>query len=151
MQSPAAPGVATPTATADQAHQAASATPAGEGTPAAAPTAAAAHVMPASAAASTAAAGDANKQAGEIDIRAIADCWIQVRDADHAILFSRVLKAGETYRVPHANLVMRVGNAGALAIAVDGKAAPPLGPLGALRRDVVLDPQALLAGTAVHG
>jgi hypothetical protein len=34
---------------------------------------------------------------------------------------------------------------------VDGKTAPPLGPLGTLRRDIVLDPQALLAGTAVRG
>jgi cytoskeleton protein RodZ len=88
---------------------------------------------------------------GQIDIRAVADCWIQVRDGEQTIVFSRVLKAGETYRVPQPGLVMRVGNAGALAIAVNGKPAPSIGPLGAQRRDVVLDPEALLAGTAVHG
>jgi cytoskeleton protein RodZ len=136
----------------DGASPAAGAAPATGGTPAAASAAAAAQVVPTSAAASPAAAGDeAATPAGRIDIRAIADCWIQVSGADHAILFSRVLKAGETYRVPQPGLVMRVGNAGALAIAVDGRTAPPLGPLGALRRDVVLDPRALLAGTAVHG
>ncbi|HTT80168.1 MAG TPA: RodZ domain-containing protein [Stellaceae bacterium] len=108
-------------------------------------------IVPASAALPEAAATDAAKPASPIDLHAIADCWIEVRAADHAVLFSGVLKAGETYHVPGSGMVMRVGNAGALAIDVGGKAAPPLGPLGALRRDVVLDPQALLAGTAVRG
>jgi hypothetical protein len=47
--------------------------------------------------------------------------------------------------------VLRTGNAGALAIAVDGKQVPPIGPAGALRRNVVLDPAALAGGTAVQG
>jgi cytoskeleton protein RodZ len=90
---------------------------------------------------------------GHIDIRAIADCWIRVSAAadQSIVVFSRVLKAGETYHVPRAGLVMRTGNAGALAVVVDGKPAPALGAIGALRRNVALDPQALLAGTAVHG
>lgn len=97
------------------------------------------------------AAAVVGKPDGQIDIRALADCWIQVRTADQSIVFSRVLKLGETYHVPRPGLMMRVGNAGALAIEVDGKAAPPIGPIGTLRRDVVLNPEALLAGTAVHG
>jgi cytoskeleton protein RodZ len=110
------------------------------------------HVVPASAAVSAEAAGDgATRSTSQIDIHATADCWIEVQNADHAVVFSRLLKAGETYHVPGPGLMMRVGNAGALAIDVGGKAAPPLGPLGTLRRDVVLDPQALLAGKAVHG
>ena len=89
---------------------------------------------------------------GQIDIRALSDCWIQVRSGeDQSVVFSRVLKAGETYHVPRAGLVLRTGNAGALAVVVDGKPAPAIGPIGTLRRDVALDPQALLAGTAVHG
>jgi len=98
-------------------------------------------------------AGDAAaKPAGNIDIRAVADCWIQVRSGeDQSVVFSRVLKAGETYHVPRAGLVLRTGNAGALALVVDGKPAPAIGAIGALRRDVTLDPQALLAGTAVRG
>jgi cytoskeleton protein RodZ len=94
-------------------------------------------------------AGEAN--AGRIEIRALADCWIQVRSADQSIVFSRVLKAGETYHVPRAGLALRTGNAGALAIAIDGKPAPTIGSIGTLRRDVELDPEALLAGTAVRG
>ena len=84
-----------------------------------------------------------------IDIRAITDCWIQVRSgADQSIVYSRVLKAGETYHVPRTGLVLRTGNAGALALLVDGKPAPSIGGIGAMRRNVALDPQALLAGTA---
>jgi cytoskeleton protein RodZ len=74
-----------------------------------------------------------------------------VRAADQSVVFSRVLKSGETYHVPRAGLSLRTGNAGALAIAVDGKPAPTIGPIGTLRRNVVLEPEALLAGTAVQG
>lgn len=89
---------------------------------------------------------------GRIALRALADCWIQVRASDQSIVFSRVLKAGETYHVPARNgLSMRTGNAGALAIEVDGKTAPSIGAIGTLRRNVALDPDALVAGTAVHG
>lgn len=91
------------------------------------------------------------KSPGPIEIRALADCWVQLRTADQTVVFSRVLKAGETYRVAQPGLVMRAANAGALAIAVGGKPVPAIGPVGTLRRDIVLDPGALLAGTAVKG
>jgi cytoskeleton protein RodZ len=91
-------------------------------------------------------------QAAKVSIRAVADCWIQVRAADQSIVFSRVLKSGEVYAVPpRAGLSLRTGNAGALEIAVDGKTVPSIGGIGALRRDVALDPTELTAGTAVHG
>jgi len=100
--------------------------------------------------AAAAPAGDAGAKSGEpIDIRALTDCWIQVRSGtDQSIVFSRVLKAGETFHVPRAGLILRTGNAGALALLVDGKPAPSIGGIGAQRRNVALDPQALLAGTA---
>ena len=86
-----------------------------------------------------------------IEIRAVADSWVQIRTADDTIVLSRVLKAGESYHVPRAGLLLRTGNAGALSIMVDGKPAPPLGPAGALRRNVALDPEALMAGKAARG
>lgn len=90
--------------------------------------------------------------ATRVAIKAVSDCWIQVRAADQSILFSRVLKSGETYQVPSkSGLSLRTGNAGALEIAVDGKPAPSIGAIGTLRRNVALDPEALLGGTAVHG
>jgi cytoskeleton protein RodZ len=86
-----------------------------------------------------------------IVMRAVADSWVQVRDADRSTLFTRLLKAGDTYRVPERpGASMLIGNAGGLEIMVDGKAAPPVGPMGAVRRDVALDPEALMAGTAVR-
>jgi cytoskeleton protein RodZ len=96
--------------------------------------------------------GPAAAQAGRISIRALADCWIQVRAPDQSIVFSRVLKSGEVYKVPaRMGLSLRTGNAGALEIDVDSKPAPSIGGIGTLRRDVALDPAALIAGTAVHG
>jgi len=87
-----------------------------------------------------------------VSIKALSDCWIQVRAPDQSIVFSRVLKSGEVYQVPgKPGLSLRTGNAGALEIAVDGKAAPSIGGVGMLRRNVALDPDALLGGTAVHG
>ncbi|HEX3863034.1 MAG TPA: RodZ domain-containing protein [Stellaceae bacterium] len=116
------------------------------------PGASPAGAVPSVAATPVVATPDAAPAAPGINIRAVADCWIQVRSADdQSIVFSRVLKAGETYHVPRTGLFLRTGNAGALTIAVDGKAAPTIGGIGALRRNVSLDPSALLAGTAVKG
>jgi cytoskeleton protein RodZ len=90
--------------------------------------------------------------ASKISIRALADCWIQVRGPDQSIVFSRILKSGEVYNVPsRTGLWLRTGNAGVLEIAVDGKPAPSIGGIGTLRRDVALDPAELAAGKAVHG
>src|SRR6266404_3396909 len=85
-----------------------------------------------------------------IVIRAIADSWVQIRDAGHSVLLGRVLKAGESYDVPdQPQLSMRTGNAGGLNITVDGNPALSIGPMGAVR-NVALEPQALMAGAAVH-
>jgi cytoskeleton protein RodZ len=87
-----------------------------------------------------------------VTITAVRDCWVQVRGADDAIVFSRVLKAGETYKVPsRSGLFLRTGNAGALQIDVGGKPVPSIGGIGILRRKVALDPSALEAGTAIRG
>jgi cytoskeleton protein RodZ len=95
-------------------------------------------------------AGDVAAPA-QIVIRATADSWVQIGDATRSVLFARILKSGESYRVPEgAGLSMRTGNAGALEITVNGDSVPPIGRIGAVRRNVALDPQALVAGTAVR-
>lgn len=82
-----------------------------------------------------------------IVIRATADSWIQIRDRDGSQ--ARILKPGEIYRVPdRPGLTMRTGNAGGIEILVDGKPAPSLGQSGQTR-NAVLDPDRLLAGTAI--
>jgi cytoskeleton protein RodZ len=86
-----------------------------------------------------------------IVIRATADSWVRVRDVGGSVLLDHVLKAGEIYNVPdRPGVSMRTGNAGGLEIIVDGKPAPPIGPNGAIR-NVSLEPQALILGTAAGG
>jgi cytoskeleton protein RodZ len=86
-----------------------------------------------------------------IVIRATADSWVRVRDVGGSVLLDHVLKAGESYHVPdRPGVSMRTGNAGGLEITVDGKPAPPIGPNGAIR-NLSLEPQALISGTAVGG
>jgi cytoskeleton protein RodZ len=87
----------------------------------------------------------------QIVIRATADSWVQIRDGTRSVLVARVLKPGESYQVPVGpGLSMRTGNAGGLEITVEGNPVPPIGRTGTVRRNVVLDPQALIAGTAVR-
>ena len=88
--------------------------------------------------------------AAEIVVRARMSSWSQVRDdAGNQLLITRLMRAGDTYRVPdRPGLRLLTGNAGALEILVGGEEAPAIGPVGAVRRDVALDPQRLLDGTA---
>ena len=95
------------------------------------------------------------KQFGEADgsarviMKATADSWVQVRDRAGTILFSRILRPGDTYAVPNRpGLILYTGSAGALDIMVDGKKAPSIGRVGFTERNVTLDPERLLAGTA---
>ncbi|HEY9567811.1 MAG TPA: DUF4115 domain-containing protein, partial [Thalassobaculum sp.] len=82
-------------------------------------------------------------------IRATGDSWVQVRDAQGAALFTRVLREGDVYRVPEqSGLRLATGNAGALEILVDGTPAPSLGSFGEVVRNVLLEPAQLIAGTA---
>jgi cytoskeleton protein RodZ len=87
----------------------------------------------------------------QIVLHATADSWVQIRDGTRSVLLARILKSGESYRVPDGTgLSMLTGNAGGLEITVNGNPAPSIGPTGAVRRNVALDPQALIAGTAVR-
>jgi cytoskeleton protein RodZ len=87
-----------------------------------------------------------------IVIRATADSWVRIRDVSGSVLLDHVLKPGEIYRVPdRAGVSMQTGNAGGLEITVDGKPAPSIGPNGAVRRNVSLEPQALISGPAAGG
>lgn len=75
------------------------------------------------------------------------DCWIQVREVDGSMLMSRLLRRGDSFRVPNRpGLNLMVGNAGALEVSVDGRKAPPLGATGQVRRDIRLDPERLASG-----
>lgn len=82
-------------------------------------------------------------------IRAITPAWVEITGQGGAVLLTQLLRTGDVYRVPNQPGIRLVtGNAGGLAFTVDGQDAPPIGPPGAVRRDVVLEPDALLSGTA---
>jgi cytoskeleton protein RodZ len=86
-----------------------------------------------------------------IIVHATADSWIEIRDARRSVLVARVLKAGESYRVPdQPGLSMRTGNAGGIEITCGGNPVPSIGRTGMVRRDIALDPQALTTGHAVR-
>ncbi len=82
-----------------------------------------------------------------IVLKANQDAWVQVRDRQGTLLLTRVLRVGDSYRVPNqADLTLLTGNAGGLEISVDGRTVAPLGPVGAVRRNIPLDPEGLING-----
>ena len=86
-----------------------------------------------------------------IILRATQDAWVQVRDSKEDLLFTRVLRSGDSYRVPNqAGLTLLTGNAGGLDVEVDGTYLGALGPVGSVRRNVILEP-AKLRDAAVPG
>lgn len=95
--------------------------------------------------------GEENSGA-RIVIHAAADSWVEVRDSTtDELLLTRVLFKGDRYLVPdREGLTLLTGNAGGLRIVVDGSDVPPIGPLGAVRRNVALEPTPLLSGNAAR-
>jgi cytoskeleton protein RodZ len=86
----------------------------------------------------------ARTDGGRIMLRAKADAWIQVREKSGSVLLNRVLRAGESWAVPpKGTLLMTTGNAGGTEVDLDGQPTAPIGPDGAVRRDIPLDPDTL--------
>ena len=111
--------------------------------PAAAPPAAPVPMAAAPAALYAPAVGDSR-----VVLRLKSDAWIQVRERQGQVLLNRVMRSGETWPVPKgAQLLLTTGNAGGTELLVDGATVPSLGPAGVVRRDVVLDPDVLKAGS----
>lgn len=72
-------------------------------------------------------------------LKATQESWLQVRDGNE-IVFTRVLKPGDTFRVPDKpNVKIRTGNAGGIVVMADGGESPPLGSVGQVLRDVAID------------
>ncbi len=72
--------------------------------------------------------------------------WVEIKDDKGAAILRQVLKPGDRYLVPdQKGLVISTGNAGGIKVLVDGKAVTPLGRPAQVKRNVPLDPEALLA------
>ncbi len=86
-----------------------------------------------------------------IVISAISDSWFRIVNPDHTVRYDGVLKAGRRYEVPDVpGMLLQTGKPDGLAFAVDGHPAPQLPGTLFVQVEAVLDPQALLAGTAVR-
>jgi cytoskeleton protein RodZ len=117
--------------------------------PTPAPAPAPAPAAPAPVASAPQAAPQTAAVSAAIEIRAKGDSWVQIRGQGGRVVVMRIFRTGDTYKVPdEKGLTLMTGNAGAIEIAVDGKVVPAIGPFGAVRRDVALDPERLKAGTA---
>ena len=93
--------------------------------------------------------GAASASEARVVLVATEASWIQVRSADRQFSRSRLMEAGEHFPLPdRADLALWTGNAGGLAVMVDGVQVPPLGARGAVLKNVPLDPAALKARTA---
>jgi cytoskeleton protein RodZ len=93
--------------------------------------------------------GVVNRDA-RIVIGAEENTWVQVRDSAENVVLTQMLQAGDRYLVPNrAGLRLMTGNAGGLAITVDGEAVPAIGARGEARRDVRLEADLLKNGQAV--
>jgi cytoskeleton protein RodZ len=96
-----------------------------------------------------ASAAAAEAPTGKIVVRARLESWVQVTNAAKEVIFSRVLRAGETYTVPdEPGLLFTTGNAGGVEIEVDGTRLRSLGTVGLVKRDIPLDPEKLKDGSA---
>lgn len=125
-----------------------------EAAPAAAPEASVAHVpetAPAAEVASVPAAPEVDDAGGarvfgsvnvdsRVTISAVETSWVRIRESDGNVLLTRMLTAGDTYRVPNRDgLKLEVGNAGALTYSIDGNEALPVGDYGAVISDFSLN------------
>jgi cytoskeleton protein RodZ len=73
-------------------------------------------------------------------LRARAESWVQVQGANNELLLTRILRVGDSYYAPNrADLVLMTGNAGAIEVIVDGVELGPLGPIGLVRRNILLN------------
>jgi hypothetical protein len=83
--------------------------------------------------------------ARRILIEAKVDTWVEVRRGGGSPAFSRLMRAGETFEVPpQPGYRLSTGNAAGIDVSIDGQRLAPLGKSGAVRRNVVLDADALL-------
>ncbi len=82
-----------------------------------------------------------------VDVLALEDAWVRVRDGERRVLFTGILGPGEHFTLPAdaAAPELRAGNAGAVYIVVDGEAFGPLGSGPEVAKNVDLSADAIRA------
>ncbi|MFC3125934.1 DUF4115 domain-containing protein [Pseudoroseomonas globiformis] len=86
-------------------------------------------------------------------LRAIQECWVQIRDPrNNQIVLSRLLRAGESYDVPAIpGLLLTTGRIEALVVEVGGTPSRAFAEQTGVRRDIVLDPERFAAAAPAAG
>lgn len=74
-------------------------------------------------------------------LEATEETWIEIKRGD-TVMISRNLQKGDRYFVARnaEHMVLTTGNAGGLTFYLDGRQTPPIGPRGAKRSNISLDP-----------
>ena len=91
------------------------------------------------AAVSAAMVAPTGRDPASVAVLATADTWVQVRNSAGAVVFSQLLHAGQTWRVPAGeHLSLTTGNAGGTKLIRNGVASPPLGATGVVLHNVPL-------------
>lgn len=93
-------------------------------------------------------AAETAKPQGRIVLRAISNSWIQITDSESGkTVVTRMLRKGRDFAVEdRPGLQLSTGNAGALAVLVDGVEVPAIGKPGEVVRNLDLDAEALKGG-----
>ncbi|WP_425467352.1 helix-turn-helix domain-containing protein [Rubellimicrobium roseum] len=81
--------------------------------------------------------------APKVELVAARDAWVRVNAPDGSVIFEGILAPGDTFELPATEepATMRVGDSGALYMAVNGVPYGPVGAAGQVTSNVALSPQ----------
>ena len=83
--------------------------------------------------------------APDVVLFAVRPSWVRIQAADGAVIFEKILDAGEKYVLPKTQEppLLRVGNAGSVYFTLNGVTYGPAGVGPSVAKNVVLSPEAL--------
>ena len=85
---------------------------------------------------------------GRIVIEALAPAWVRLRGPDGDVLLSKVMGRGEKFTIPdHPEVLLSTGDAGSVAVFVDGARVADVGGAGQILEDVTLVADRLVAAS----
>ena len=85
---------------------------------------------------------------GRIVVEALAPAWVRLRRPDGDVLLSKVMGRGEKFTIPdHPEVLLSTGDAGSVAVFVDGARVADVGGAGQILEDVTLAADRLAAAS----
>ncbi|GAN68903.1 hypothetical protein AA0473_2360 [Acetobacter orleanensis NRIC 0473] len=89
----------------------------------------------------------------QIIMKAIAPSWVQVKDASGKVAYDHIMQVDDQWSVPTEGgpYSLTVGNAGGIVLSAGSVTTQPLGRKGAVRRKLVLTPEAITDGSLGTG